>query len=423
VYPAAELVFEDAVAAYEDLIDSTCAERRPRRVALLAPRLDCIAGAERQVILIAKELHARGWQVSVIALSGHGRNAAAELAAAGVEFRSVGIRPGIAALRGWLRFILWLRRARPDVVHAHLPRATWLARWSRLFARIPVVIDTLHNPSTGTIWSRLGYRLTRGLSDRVTAVSETVAGPHLAAKLVNEKNLVVLPNGVNLDHWHPDEETRAAVRREMGLENQFLWIAAGRLDTVKDYPTLLKAMASLPKSARLVVAGSGPLLNDLSQLASRLNLGGRVRFLGFDPNVKRWFQAADGFVLVSHWEGLPVALLEASACALPSVATDVPGVHELLDDGETGVLVPAMDVAALAWAMDAIMQAPPEERRAIGMRARHSVAAQFSLASAIDRWEELYGELLAGKSALHARNRSASSETRCATAAGQTHSS
>jgi glycosyltransferase involved in cell wall biosynthesis len=422
-HTAAEFVCEDAIAGYEELIDSTCAERGPRHVALVIPTLDRIAGAERQVMLIARGLRARGWQVSVVALSGRGGAAAQELRAAGVGFLSLGMGKWLADPRGWLRFILWLRRARPDVVHAHLAHAAWLARGARLFAPVPVVIDTLHSSSTGTVWWRLGYRLSRRLSDRVTAVSAAVAGSHLAAKVVRKKDLTVLHNGVDLDDWHPDEETRAAVRRETGLENQFLWIAVGRLDKVKDYPTLLKAMASLPKSSRLVIAGTGPLLSSLSHLSSRLNLAGRVRFLGFEPNMKRWFQAADGFVLASRWEGLPMALLEAAACELPSVATDVPGVHEVLEDGETGVLVPAMDVSALAWAMNAIMQAPPEERRAIGVRARESVAMQYNLTSAIVRWEELYDYLLRKKSNPIGDHGRAAPKAQCAAATGQTPSS
>ena len=418
----AQFTFEDAITAYEELIDSTCAEHRPRHVALLIPTLDRIAGAERQVMLIARGLAVRGWQVTVVALSGSGAPAAAELTAEGIGFLSLGMRKALADPRGWLRFIVWLRRARPDVVHAHLAHAAWLARWSRLFAPVPVVIDTLHSSSTGTVGRRLGYRLSRALTDRVTAVSAGVARSHLAAKVVSRGNLTVLHNGVDLDQWRPDERTRAAVRRELGIEDQFLWIAVGRLEMVKDYPTLLKAMASLPRSARLVIAGTGPLLGNLSFLSARLSLSGRVRFLGFEPDVRRWFQAADGFVLASRWEGLPMALLEAAACELPSVATDVPGVHEVIDDGETGLLVPAMEISALAWAMNSIMQASPEERRAIGARARQSVALQFSLTTALDRWEDLYSYLLRKKSSLRGHH-PATSKTSCAAATGQSRTS
>ena len=120
-------------------------------VALLIPGLDRIGGAERQVVLIAKGLLGRGWRVSVVALSGSGGQAAAELTAAGAGFLSLEMRKGLADPRGWIRFNRWLRQEKPDVVHAHLPHAAWLARWSRLGAHVPAMVDTLHSSSTGKL--------------------------------------------------------------------------------------------------------------------------------------------------------------------------------------------------------------------------------------------------------------------------------
>jgi glycosyltransferase involved in cell wall biosynthesis len=212
--------------------------------------------------------------------------------------------------------------------------------------------------------------------------------------MVSRNKLTVLPNGVDVDAWRPNATVGATMRQEIGVRNEFLWLAAGRLDTVKDYSTLLRAMHELPAWARLVIAGEGPLQNDLLQLSARLGLENRVRFLGFEPDVKRWMQAADGFVLSSSWEGLPMALLESAACALPAVATEVPGTREIIFNGWTGWLTPAGDADALSKAMLTVMQTPPEERRAMGERARQQVIAQFSLESVLDRWEQLYTELL-----------------------------
>jgi glycosyltransferase involved in cell wall biosynthesis len=418
-----ELACDDAIASYEELIDTICAERNPRCAALVIPTLDRIGAAERQVILLARGLSSRGWRVTVVALSGRGETAARELRAGGTEFVSLGMRKGVADPRGWIRFIRWLRHEKPDVVHAHLEQAAWLARGSRLFTSAPIVIDTLHYASSERIWRRLGYRFSRWMPDRVTAVSQSVAESHLAARAVSRKNLTILHNGVDVDDWRPNYRMRAVLRREMGLDDQFLWVAVGRLEMMKDYPTLLKAMAALPRSARLVIAGAGPLHENLSWLASSLGLAGRIRFLGYEPNVKRWFQAADGFVLASRWEGLPMALLEAAACELPAAATDVPGIREMVEDGETGMLAPAMDPAALACAMTAIMQATPEERRAMGASARQCVAQRFSLASALDCWEELYDELLAKKFRTVSSRRATAAKPRCAQTAGNTSTS
>jgi glycosyltransferase involved in cell wall biosynthesis len=386
--------FDSAIAAYEELIDSSCTRINAIHVALLIPTLDRIGGAERQVLLLAAGLRRRGWRVTVVALEGTGGAAALELDAAGVDFHSLGMRKGLADPRGWTRFIGWLRRNKPAIVHAHLAQAAWLARWSRLFAPAPVVIDTLHSSTTGGPLRRLGYRLSRGLPDQVTAVSHSVADAHLSRRLMRAAAVTVLPNGVDAEQWRPDPQVRADLRTEMGLHDEFVWLAVGRLEMVKDYSTLLRAMVAVPAPVRLIIAGAGPLLNNLARLSSHLGLYERVKFLGFEPNLKRWLQAADGFVLSSRWEGLPMALLEAAACSLPAVATDVPGSREIVLDGETGTLVPPADVSALAWAMTAMMRTPPEERRRMGACARQRVLEHFSLESSFDRWEELYSALL-----------------------------
>jgi glycosyltransferase involved in cell wall biosynthesis len=363
-------------------------------VALIVPGLDRIGGAERQVILLAKGLRRRGWRVSVVALSGAGGDAAAGLIAAGAEFLTLQMRKGLADPRGWIRFNRWLRRECPDVVHAHLPHAAWLARWSRLGAPVRVELDTLHSSSTGATGRRLGYRWSGWLADRVTAVSHAAAAAHLSAGMAAPGKLLVLPNGVDVEEWRPDAPARIAVRRELGIEEEFLWLAAGRLEPVKDYPTLLAAMTKVPEAARLSIAGSGLLKDELLGLSARLGLGRRVRFLGFEPDLRRWMRAADGFVLSSRWEGLPMGLLEAAACALPAVATDGAGTSEALVDGQSGWLTPAGDSSALAAAMTRVMRTPPEERRAMGERARQVAMERFSLEAILDRWEALYRDLL-----------------------------
>jgi glycosyltransferase involved in cell wall biosynthesis len=153
-------------------------------------------------------------------------------------------------------------------------------------------------------------------------------------------------------------------------------------------------MVEAPEAARLVIAGSGPMESELRRLSTELGLESRVQFLGFEPNVLRWMLAADGFVLSSRWEGLPMVILEAAACAVPSVATDVPGTREVIVDGLTGLLATAGSAPALQGAMARMMQMPPEERRAMGDRARQFVLERFSLDAALDRWEALYANLL-----------------------------
>lgn len=379
-------------------------------VAQVIPGLERIGGAEQQVILLARGLKRRGWRVSVVALTGSSGFSGAQLESDGVEFISLGLRRGIADPRGWLRFHRWLRREAPDVVHAHLTQPAWLARWSRLTANVPVVMDTLHSSATGGFIRRAGYRLSNFLPDQVTAVSEAAAQAHIAARTASQRKLEVVPNGIEPERWQTDEGVRAEARRELGLKDEFLWLAAGRLEPVKDYPTLLCAMSMLPESARLIVAGCGVLQAQLTGISSMLGLAGRVRFLGFVQDLERWMQAADAFVLSSRWEGLPTALIEASAAGLPAVATDVPGVREVLGpSADAARLAPRGDSGALARAMLGLMQTAAEERKAIGTLARKYALEHFSLQTVLSRWEGLYQRLLDGRPELERISPSAAS--------------
>ncbi len=365
-------------------------------VAFLVPTLDRLAGAERQVLLLAEGFRKRDWRVSVVTLSGNGNVAREGLEARGVSFLSLGMRHGLADPRGWIRLHRWLRGNTPDVVHAHLPHAAWIARWSRLLAPMPVLIDTIHTSDTGGIGRHLGYRLSGWLSDRCSAVSEGVAAAYQSAHMVRGARLVLIPNGVDVDCWRPDPARRADLRQRMGFGEEFVWFTAGRLDPVKDYPTLLRAMIEVPEPARLVIAGAGPEESPLRRLAVELGLESRVRFLGFEPDVLPWVQAADAVVLASRWEGLPMILLEAGACALPAVATNVPGSREVVDDGATGFLTPAGDAVALGTVMKRMMCLDADARSALGQNARQNIVAHYSLARVLDSWEATYRNLLHG---------------------------
>lgn len=361
-----------------------------KHVAFVIPGIDRIGGAERQAILLAGGLVRRGWRVSLIALSGEGGDARRELEALGVNFVSLGMRKGLADPRGWLRMRRWLHRNTPDGLHAHLPHGAWMARLARLLAPVPIVVDTMHTASTGSIARRLLYRLTARLTDCVTAVSPPVANACISARMIPAARMAIIPNGIDTERWRPDAEAGACLRARMRIQDRFVWLAAGRLEPVKDYDTLLEAFAGLPQAAHLVIAGTGSLESELRERCRRLAIDSRVLFLGFTRDVMDWMQAADAFALTSRWEGLPMCLLEAGACALPSVATDVAGSGEIVIDGETGFLCRPGDAESVRRAMNRLMQMAPTTRLSMSINARRRIEQQFGLESVLDRWEQLY---------------------------------
>lgn len=368
-----------------------------KHIAMVIPGLDRLGGAEFQVLQLARGLHNRQWRVTVITLSGTGGAAGKQLIASGIEYFSLGMHHGLVDPSGWIRFHRWIRREQPDVIHAHLPHAAWIVRWSRLFAPVRVVIDTVHSSSIGTVGRQLGYRYSNWLVDAVSAVSGSAADAYCSARMVTNDRMVVIPNGIDTRVWKAASTERRSIRGHLRMKDEFIWLAAGRLEPVKNYGALLDAFATLPQSARLIIAGTGPMEQELRERSSKLGVKPRVEFLGFERDLLRWMHAADAFVLSSLWEGLPMVLLEAGACELPAVATNVSGSREVLIDGETGLLANSGSSGRLAEAMWMMMRMDPAARVEMGRRARRCVIARFSLETVLNQWDHFYSELLVGR--------------------------
>ena len=363
-------------------------------IVYLIPSVDRIAGAERQLILLASGMARRGWRVTVIALSGKGGHAADELTANDVSFISLEMRHGLADPRGWNRLRRWVTSAQPEILHAHLPQAALMARGIRLLTPVRVVVDTIHSPAVGSKLRHLGYRVTSRIPDCVTAVSQTTTRTKLGARKNDHAALIVVPNGIDTGFWKPSHDLRNHYQTSSASTGDFHWLAVGRLDPVKDHVSLLSAFALLPQSARLTIAGSGPLDRALQLQASNLCVRDRVQFLGFQKDIRPLMQNADAFVLSSRWEGLPVALMEAIACQLPTAFTETPGSRELLPDSHLPI-ASVGDPVCLANTMNALMNLPQSERRGLAIRARHQIVARFDLQAVLNRYELIYRNLLA----------------------------
>jgi glycosyltransferase involved in cell wall biosynthesis len=341
-------------------------------------------GAEAQVVRLAAELESRHWKVALVALTGSGGT-------------SLGMRQGVADPRGLVRLLGILNRYRPQILHSHLFHANILARTARLLWPAPVVISTLHSMAeSGRKSSRirprdLAYGLTDPLADATVAVCRAVADRHRTARAVRPRKLRVIPNGVDTTAFRPDPALRAAWRSRLALHDRFVWLAAGRLMWKKDYPTLLRAFAT-GKSGELLIAGEGPQDSELRALAAELGIA--ARFLGRVDDMAGLMNAADGLVLSSRVEGLPMVLLEAAACGLPVITTQVGGAAEAVVDGESGFVVPPGDSSALAGAMRRLSALPLETRTRMGERAREHALRSFDIRQVAAEWERTYNELL-----------------------------
>jgi glycosyltransferase involved in cell wall biosynthesis len=302
-----------------------------------------------------------------------------------------------SVLAGLARGRRFLREFCPDVMHSHCFHANMTARLLKVVVQSPAVLSTVHNVYEGGLLRMLAYRLTDGLACQTIAVSQAAADRFVRLRAVPQDKCVVLTNGIDTAEFVPDADRRVGMRAATGVDTQFIWLTAGRIVPAKDYPNLLLAFARVRTACpetQLWVAGeaSGAEFSSMQGLTANLGLEDAVRWLGLRRDLPALLDAADGFVLGSAWEGMPLALGEAMAMEKPVVATDVGGVRELV--GEAGMVVPAKDPDALAKAMLEQMQSTPEDRRALGLAARARIQSKFSMDAKADEWEALYRRIL-----------------------------
>ena len=355
-----------------------------------------MGGADKQLLSAAQLMHAQGHDVCIVSLT--------ELGPMGLEARSQGIRTesldmrrGVPDPRGLIRLIRLVRAWKPDVLHSHMVHANLMARAVRLFARVPVIVSTIHNIYEGGPLWMAAYRVSNGLVDHMTIISEAAADRFVKEGIVPRELLTCVPNGVDTERFRQVAPgTREALRSSIGVHDRFVWLAVGRFEIAKDYPNMLHAFAQVcqrDSSAVLLLVGHGSLQQETESLAQSLGLGDRIRFLGVRSDVPEVMAAADGYVMSSAWEGMPIALLEAGAAGLPIVATRVGGNHEVVRDGESGFLVPPRDAAALGQAMLRLMEQAPARRRDMGERGREHVRVHYGLGRVVERWQDLYRQV------------------------------
>lgn len=369
------------------------ADREPLRVAMVAPCLHD-GGLERMVRDLTLELDRSAFTPAVFTVLEPGHYAE-DLREAGIavwDCREPRIR-----IRGIpLRLIRRLASFEPDVIHAH--SGTWFpAAVAKTVLRGPSLLYTEHGRYPPEPWLRsvieawCGWR-----TDLVAAVSGAVAD-YIADFARLRKAPVVLPNGIDIERFRTtDPSTRRKMRRELGVpDDATLFVSVGRMVEAKNHAVLLEAFRRVRETcpdAHLALIGDGPLEEELRRQAERLALGDHVLFPGFRDDVELCLHASDVFVLPSRTEGMPLALLEALAAGLPTIASDVGGVGEVLGEPPAGLLVPAGRVDELAGAMGEVATSGPLRTR-LSERARER-SEKFSLAVMTSGYAEVYRELV-----------------------------
>lgn len=302
-----------------------------------------------------------------------------------------------SALRALVRL---MRTERPDLVHAHMPISGFLARLAARIAGVPKVATTSH----GFLFNQPGSVVRRGaafaaewLAGRWTDIFLTVS--HAEAADARRWRIAAAPiavgNGRDPAVFRPNPAARAAFHvpdRRVVPDKRVVIVTVARLVRHKGFPELAAAMAAVPDAELWVIGDRLPTDRgpDMAALLRAAGLGERLRLLGMREDVPALLAAADIFVLASHFEGLPMSVIEAMLCALPVVACDIRGPREQVIDGETGFLVPMGNVDALATALRQLTE-NPAQRAAMGAAGRARAVRHYVEADVLTRTLDALG--------------------------------
>jgi glycosyltransferase involved in cell wall biosynthesis len=344
-------------------------------------------GQEIRVLTEAAGMLQRGHRVTLLCPAEAKIYAAARERGVPVQALPIGRKGlrGIFALRRWFR-------ANPaDVINTHSSTDTWLVALASLLQATAPLVRTRHIsapvPRNGA---------TRWLYTRATRFIVTT-GEALRHQLVEDNGFPAarirsVPTGIDISHFTAGD--RAAARARLGLarEGTIVGIVA-TLRSWKGHQYLLEAFARLSdRSARLAIVGDGPQREAIIATAQRLHLTERLIMPGNQQDVVPWLQALDIFVLPSYAnEGVPQAILQAMACALPVVSTPIGAIAEAVENETNGLLVEPRSVDALHAALERLLRDPALRGR-LGAAAAQHARERFSSDRMLDAMEAVFRE-------------------------------
>ena len=364
----------------------------PLRVLQIYPKADFFTGAAIQLRDLARGLSERGHHVTVVTPPSEAW--AARCREAGLTHVGIAMRRPYDARAAW-QLARLIRRQRVQVAHAHKGRARTLTLLAGLMgARALLVLNRGVSFRIGPV-RRLGYTSRR--VHAIVAVCRSIRDGLVVSGVPADK-IAVIYSGTDLDRFHPGVDG-APIRRELGLSPDHALVTQIGVRSWRGWRDVLAAMRTVAAAcdrARLLFVGApAPRIAEIAGCAREAGLEGRVLALGHRDDVPAILSASDVVVDASYAGlGITGSIREALACERPVVATAIEGMPELVVDGDTGLLVPPRDPAALAAAI-LRMLADPTAAQSMARAGRKRVETRFSLRAKLDATEALYRRLVA----------------------------
>ncbi|MEE9516115.1 MAG: glycosyltransferase [Candidatus Adiutricales bacterium] len=316
------------------------------------------------------------------------------------------IRP-LADLKALLDLYRFMRRHGFDLVHTHTSKAGVIGRVAAILAGVPVIIHASHGHIYtgfyGPLFSRILLLLDRFLSrwtERIVTLTARGLDEQVRMSIAPRSRFRVVPSGVDLTRFMDSPVSIEHTRAELGLplSGPLLGMVA-ELDHRKGHKYLIEAMPAVFRAhqdARLLIVGQGPLENQLKAQITGLGLQDAIILTGHREDIPEILHLLDIFVLSSINEGMGRVIVEAMACGLPVVASNLMGIPELVEDGVTGFLFRPRDSHGLAEKIIELLD-NPEKAEKMGFIGRQKVYPSHDETVMVEAFEDLYREALSAK--------------------------
>jgi glycosyltransferase involved in cell wall biosynthesis len=362
-------------------------------------------GAERVLAQLVERHERSEFQPVVFCLTDAGP-VADRIRRAGIPVHDLGMRRGIPHPLVVARLARGLRQERAALVQTWLYHADLVGGLAARLARVPVAwnirrssLDPAITPRSHLLVTSACGRLSRTVPVRIICCAESAREVHVA-RGYDEKKMLVIPNGFDIETYRPNPTARSQVRAELGLADDDIAIGIlGRFVPQKNHRMFVDVAAGIAADRphlRFVMAG--PNLDEhnceLTGWIEEAGLRDRFRLLGLRSDVPDLLAGLDVMTLTSLTEGFPNVIGEAMAVGVPCVATDVGDTHLLI--GETGGVAPSGDVPAFVRALAAMVDQPLADRAAAGQCARCRIESEFTIDVMVDRYEDAWRAMLSG---------------------------
>lgn len=358
-------------------------------------------GTQKHVIDIAKKIDRSEFQIDIIYSTNRNKHFIDE--SDGIFNRIYGLpirrSASLSDIANILRIRKIIKQNQYDIVHCHSTKAGFVGRLAAFLSHHQNIIYSPHGfmfCDNRILFKRqiylalekyLGY-----ITKKLIAVSGSESELALQHHIVPSKKIITLYNSIDpADYADFNYVNKLPDKLKKGNPEIILG-TVGRLYYQKDPLTLIRSFKIINdrfSNTKLIIVGDGPLENECNHLIKELHLESKIELAGYQKNSRAYYEMFDIFMLSSHYEGMPYALLEAMMMGIPSVGTDVVGIKDLIVQGETGYLAPEGDFRELANAVIKLLE-NPQTLSSFSFDSKNRAKLNFNFVNGIKDYEEFY---------------------------------